>query len=133
MTQSIQKFLAVSNYRRTKQLAHNAAHGITPRSVTRGLEEGLSSVGSGRQAAANALHESVEQFDATETLRELESEMVEAANNLEFEKAALLRDQIKELKHRLSGAELKSPGATGRAVHYGESARRKGGGRRQRN
>ena len=132
MTQSIQKFLAVSDYRRTKQLAHNAAHGIIPRSVTRGLEEGLSSVGSGRKAAADALHESIDQFDATETLRELESEMVEAANGLEFEKAALLRDQIRELKHRLGGAEMKAPGATDRAVHYGEAARRKGGGKRRR-
>ena len=131
MTQSIQKFLAVCDYRRTKQLAHNAAHGIIPRSVTRGLEEGLSSVGSGRKAAADALHESMDQFDVTETLRELESEMVEAANGLEFEKAALLRDQIKELKHRLGGAELKAPGATDRAIHYGEAARRKGGGKRR--
>ena len=68
----------------------------------------------------------------TETLRELESDMVEAANNLEFEKAALLRDQIKELKHRLGGAEMKSPGSTARAVSYAESARRKGGGKGRR-
>ena len=58
------------------------------------------------EAAAAALNDSVAHFDLTETLRELETEMVEAANNLEFEKAALLRDQIKELKRRLSGAEV---------------------------
>jgi len=118
MTQSIQKFLAVSNYRREKQLAYNAAHGITPRSVTRAVDESLSSQPQGRAAAAAALHESVENFDLTETVRELEGEMVEAANNLEFEKAALLRDQIRELKHRLSGAETKAPGAHARAVSY---------------
>jgi excinuclease ABC subunit B len=126
-TQSIQKFLAVSKYRRERQLAYNAAHGITPRSVVRGIEEGLSSLGSGREAAAAALNDSVAHFDLTETLRELEAEMIDAANNLQFEKAALLRDQVKELKRRLSGAETKAPGAIGRAAHDQEGARRKVG------
>ena len=43
MTQSIQKFLAVSEYRRKKQLAYNEEHNITPRSVSRAVEESLSS------------------------------------------------------------------------------------------
>jgi excinuclease ABC subunit B len=124
-TQSIEKFLAVSDYRRARQVAYNEKHGITPRSVTRSIEEGLSSIGSGREAAAAALNESVGQFDMTETLRELEGEMVSAANNLEFEKAALLRDQIRELKRRISGADTKSPGATGRAAHDQAVAERK--------
>ncbi len=131
MTQSIQKFLAVSNYRRQKQLAYNAAHEITPRSVTRAVDESLSSQPQGREAAAAALHESVETFDLTETIRELENDMVAAANELQFEKAALLRDQIRELKSRLSGGELKSPGATSRAVSYSEKSRRSGKGRRR--
>jgi excinuclease ABC subunit B len=126
-TQSIQKFLAVADYRRQRQLAHNKAHNITPRSVTRGLEEGLSSVGSGRNAAANALNESVGQIDITETIRELEGEMIEASNNLEFEKAALLRDQIRELKSRLGGEEMKSPGAGARARFDDAESKRKGG------
>ncbi|MFO1461367.1 MAG: excinuclease ABC subunit UvrB [Verrucomicrobiota bacterium] len=128
-TQSIQKFLAVSQYRREKQMAHNREHGITPRSVTRAVEGSLSSHAGGRAAAAAALHESVEQFDVTETLRELESEMVQAANSLEFEKAALLRDQIRELKQRMGGAELRSPGSTARAVEYGRKAKGQGRGR----
>ena len=127
-TQSIQKFLAVSGYRRQKQVAYNLAHNITPRSVTRALEEGLSSLGSGRRAVAGVLQDSVGQFDFTETIRELEGEMVEASNNLEFEKAALLRDQIKELKSRLNGQELARPGATARAEHDNGIARRKAGG-----
>ena len=131
MTQSIQKFLAVSNYRRQKQLAYNAAHGITPRSVTRAVDESLSSQPQGREAAAAALHESVETFDLTETIRELENDMVAAANELQFEKAALLRDQIRELKSRLSGGDLKSPGNTSRAVNYSEKSRRSGKGRRR--
>jgi len=131
MTQSIQKFLAVSSYRRQKQLAYNAAHGITPRSVTRAVDESLSSQPQGREAAAAALHESVETFDLTETIRELENDMVAAANELQFEKAALLRDQIRELKSRLSGGDLKSPGNTSRAVSYSEKSRRSGKGRRR--
>jgi len=127
-TQSIEKFLAVSNYRREKQLAYNREHGITPRSVTRAVEASLSSHSGARAAAAAALHESVEQFDLSETLRELEGEMVQAANALEFEKAALLRDQIRELKHRMGGVELKSPGATGRAARDARASR----GRRRR-
>ena len=128
-TQSIQKFLAVADYRRQKQLAYNQAHHITPRSVKRSLEEGLSSAGSGRQAAAAVLEGSVAQIDLTETIRELEGEMIEASGNLEFEKAALLRDQIRELKSRLSGAETKSPGAAARARSDDAKARRKGRGR----
>jgi excinuclease ABC subunit B len=131
MTQSIQKFLAVSNHRRQKQLAYNAAHGITPRSVTRAVDESLSSQPHGREAAAAALHESVETFDLTETIRELENDMVAAANELRFEKAALLRDQIRELKSRLSGGDLKAPGNTFRAVSYSEKSRRSGKGRRR--
>jgi excinuclease ABC subunit B len=71
----------------------------------------------------------VEQLDLTETLRELEGEMVEAAKSLQFERAAVLRDQIRELKHRLNGAELKSPGTAARAVQYDKKAKR--GGRRK--
>ncbi len=125
-TQSIEKFFVVSEYRRQKQLAYNREHNITPRSVTRAMEASLSSQSNGRAAAASALHESVEQFDLTETLRELEQEMVQAAWNLEFEKAALLRDQIRELKQRLGGKELADPGSKARATHYGRPRRGRG-------
>lgn len=103
-TQSIQKFLAVCSYRREKQMAYNREHGITPRSVSRPVEEGLSSSRAVLRKDEMVLKESGADFDYTETLRELESEMLTAANNLEFEKAALLRDQINELKRRFGGA-----------------------------
>ena len=98
MTDSIKRFLAICEYRRQKQLAYNQAHGITPRSVTRAVEESLSSHRAATKRADALLHETSTKFDVTETLRELEAEMLEAANNLEFEKAALLRDQVKQLK-----------------------------------
>lgn len=102
MTQSIQKFLATTAYRRDKQLAYNKAHNITPRSVSRAIEESLSTR-PGAEKAIAVINDAGGNFDLTETLRELEQEMLEAANNLEFEKAALLRDQIRELKRSLDG------------------------------
>ncbi len=99
-TQSIQKFLAVSNYRREKQLTYNQEHGITPRSVVRAVEDSLVARRDQGETAAHTLKDAVANFDVVETVRELEAEMLEAANNLEFEKAALLRDQIHELKRQ---------------------------------
>ena len=103
MTQSIQKFLAVSDYRRQKQLAYNQEHNITPRSVSRPVEESLSARFAGTETAAAVINDAGGNFDVTETIRELEEQMLEAANNLEFEKAALFRDQINELKRGLNG------------------------------
>ncbi len=133
MTQSIQKFLAVSRYRRDRQVAYNREHGITPRSVQRTVDAGLSSQPQGREAAAAALRESVDQFDYTETLRELEQEMIAASEALEFEKAALLRDQIRELKARAGGGDVKDP-AMARMERQAAAAKRaaKDGGRRRR-
>ncbi len=119
-TQSIQKFLAVSQYRRERQIAYNKAHSITPRSVSRAVEESLSSrpaVGSD----ASVINDAGGNFDVTETIRELEEEMLSAANNLEFEKAALLRDQVRELK-RGSGEDV---GEAKTRVNYGRPKKRK--------
>jgi len=122
-TQSIQKFLAVSQYRREKQLAYNLEHHITPRSVTRAVEESLSSREDQSARAAAVLNEAAGNFDVTETIHELEEEMLSAANNLEFEKAALLRDQIRELKRMTGGAV---DAAARGPLNYGKSRRRKG-------
>ncbi len=98
MTGSIKDFLAIADYRRQKQLAYNQEHGITPRSVSRPVEESLGGAKPGFSMAASVINDAGGNFDVTETIRQLEAEMLEASNNLEFEKAALLRDQIRELK-----------------------------------
>src|SRR5882724_4168615 len=103
MTQSIQKFLAVSEYRRKKQLTYNQENNITPRSVVRAVEESLSMYRQTADQAHAFLNESGVDIDLNDTIRELEEEMLGAASNLEFEKAALLRDQIRELKRTLNG------------------------------
>jgi excinuclease ABC subunit B len=119
-TQSIQRFLAVSEYRRKKQLAYNEEHHITPRSVSRAVEESLSSYHTTTDRAHAFLAESGVDLDLTETVKELENEMLAAANNLEFEKAALLRDQIRELKRALEGSTSvkQAKAAPARPVNY---------------
>ena len=122
MTQSIQKFLAISNYRRERQIAYNKEHNITPRSTKRALEDSLSTREVEKKHAAAMLNDAAGNFDVVETIRELEEEMLKAANNLEFEKAALLRDQVRELK-RSTGQDVGgSPGADAaqKAVRYGQ-------------
>ena len=111
-----------SDYRRTKQVAYNQEHNITPRSVSRAVEESLSAHKETSNKAYAFLNESGVDIDLNETIRELEQEMLTAANNLEFEKAALLRDQIRELK-RMTGekqASTDSPRAS-----YGRQRKRR--------
>jgi len=127
-TQSIQKFLAVCEYRRQKQVAYNTEHNITPRSVIRAVEEGLVTR-PGSDKAASVINDAGGNFDVVETLRELEEEMIAAAENLEFEKAALLRDQIRELKRLGDGGKAEK-----QPVSYGarRGSGRKGGFSRRR-
>ena len=101
MTKSIKAFLAVSNYRREKQLKHNKEHNITPRSVSRAVEDSLGNRQEATDKATMLLRDAGGEYDVTETIRELEQEMLTAAENLEFEKAAHLRDQVKMLKKEL--------------------------------
>ena len=126
MTQSIRKFMEVSSYRRQKQEAYNAEHGITPRSVTRAVESSLVAQRDQAGRADAVLREGRGDFDVTETVRELEAEMLEAANNLEFEKAALLRDQIRELKRSTEPAAAGTNAATAgpRGTSYRKGKRR---------
>ena len=116
MTNSIKKFLAVTEYRRQKQIEYNREHHITPRSVSRAVEESLATYESKRKEADAVLHDAGMDVDLTETIKELEDEMLAAANGLKFEKAALLRDQIKELKRMIDGGrpagEAKPPTAS---------------------
>jgi len=97
ITESIRKTMAAVTYRRAKQLAYNQEHGITPRSVKRGAQASLQVYdGTGRRDEAPALAESGD--DVAAVIAELEEEMQSAADRLEFEKAALLRDQVDALK-----------------------------------
>ena len=103
MTRSIKQFMTTSGYRRDKQLEHNAEHDITPKSVSRAVEESLGDRQDTTDKATMLLRESSENFDVTEMILELEKEMLAAAEKLEFEKASLLRDQVNQLKREIEG------------------------------
>jgi excinuclease ABC subunit B len=68
--------------------------------VQRAVQESLHILGKAREIEENVVREGGGDFAITETIRELEQEMAEAASKLEYERAALLRDQIRELKKR---------------------------------
>jgi excinuclease ABC subunit B len=116
MTASIKKLIAVSDYRRGKQMEHNRVHKITPKSVVRAVQESLQSIVSGHDVEASVVKETGADYDVVELLRELEAEMLEAAKKLEFERAALLRDQIKELQRGTDEGE--APALKKREVVY---------------
>ena len=97
-TDSIKRTMATVKYRREKQIAYNTEHGITPRSVTRTAQTSLRVYdGSGvRPEDEPMVAESAD--DVAAVIAELQVEMQEAAGRLEFERAALLRDQVNALK-----------------------------------
>jgi excinuclease ABC subunit B len=98
-TQSIRALLSISRHRREVQEAYNAKHGITPQTVKRAVQESLQILGKAKEVEEGVLREGGGgDVVVTDVIRELEGEMAEAAAKLEFERAALLRDQIRELK-----------------------------------
>src|SRR5436189_882778 len=122
MTQSMQALISISEYRRAKQVEYNEAHGITPTTVRRAVQESLHTVLRGREIAASVIQEAGGDFNLTELLRELEEEMQSASANLEFERAALLRDQIMEVK---SGTGLSKIEPKRKPVKYSRNSGRR--------
>ncbi|MHC4553120.1 MAG: excinuclease ABC subunit UvrB [Planctomycetota bacterium] len=98
ITNSMQKAIDETERRRTIQLAYNEKHGITPETIRKEIKQGLSDELKARKTAQEAVHFSESEYDRAELLAEMEKEMLKAAEGLEFEKAAKLRDQIQELK-----------------------------------
>jgi excinuclease ABC subunit B len=115
VTHSMEALMSISDYRRTKQMEYNEKHGITPQTVRRAVQESLHTILRGREIAASIVQEAGGDFNVTELLRELEEEMQHASANLEFERAALLRDQIMEVK---SGAGITKIEPKRRPVKY---------------
>jgi excinuclease ABC subunit B len=122
ITQSMQALISISDYRRTKQMEYNETHGITPQTVRRAVQESLHTILRGREIASSVINEAGGNFDLTELLRELEDEMQKASANLEFERAALLRDQIMEVK---SGTGLTKIEPKRRPIKYTRNAGRR--------
>jgi len=106
MTGSMERAIAEMDRRRTAQVEHNRTHGITPRSIIKSLEEVrlTTRVADARTEKAEKKEERLVALDfrdpakRAQTIAALERQMKEAAANLEFEMAAMLRDQINELR-----------------------------------
>ena len=114
ITESMKKAMGETERRRIKQIAHNEAHGITPRSIVkrvRDLIDGVYSEKAGKdaerleqEALQRAKVEDMSEKDVAREIRRLEKLMLEHARNLEFEQAARVRDQLSRLKDQAFGA-----------------------------
>jgi len=122
ITQSMEALISISEYRREKQMDYNEKHRITPQTVRRAVQESLHTIFRGREVESSVIREAGGEFNLTELLRELEQEMQEASANLEFERAALLRDQIMEVK---SGTGLIKIEPRRRAIKYSRNSGRR--------
>jgi excinuclease ABC subunit B len=111
ITDSMKRAMGETERRRDKQIAFNLEHGITPRSIVKRIKDlidGVYSEKSGKEAEKlemqKALVEDMSEKDIAREIKRLEKQMVEHAKNLEFEKAAKVRDQLHVLKEQAFGA-----------------------------
>ena len=114
ITKSMKKAMDETQRRREKQIAYNEAHGITPRTIikqVKDLIDGVYSEKSGQEAERveqaalqKAKVEDMSEKDIAKAIKQLEKQMMEHARNLEFEKAARVRDQLAILKEQAFGA-----------------------------
>jgi excinuclease ABC subunit B len=111
ITESMRKAIDETERRRTKQIAHNLAMGITPRSIVKRVKDLIDGVYNPNGAkddlkAANesAAIEALSEKDLGKRIKLLEKQMLDHARNLEFEKAARVRDQLALLREQAFGA-----------------------------
>jgi excinuclease ABC subunit B len=100
ITRSMKSAIDESIRRRKIQTEFNAANNITPRSIEKAVKEGIESYKKAREVIAGVVEETDDEYDVTMLISELQRDMELAARNLQFERAAVLRDQIRELKER---------------------------------
>jgi excinuclease ABC subunit B len=108
VTDSMRRAMEETERRRAKQELYNAARGITPRGVSKRIKDIIEGVydhetalGQRKAAQDAARYETMNEKELTREVKRLEKEMLDCARNLEFERAAQLRDRLKALKDRL--------------------------------
>ena len=113
VTDSMQRALDETQRRREKQTAHNLAEGITPRSISKHIRDMIDGVVSDKtarddlkNAQAAAEVEAMSEKDLGKRIKLLEKQMLDHARNLEFEKAARMRDQLALLREQVFGAAV---------------------------
>ncbi|MGN0888678.1 MAG: excinuclease ABC subunit UvrB [Kiritimatiellia bacterium] len=107
-TDAIRDLLRITKHHRERQIAFNEEHHITPKSVKRAINEAVYVYSEAKKTEYAAAAETPESHDVHETIAALQEEMVQAAEALEFERAAYLRDQIRELR-KLEGTVGSKP------------------------
>ncbi|NLX14047.1 MAG: excinuclease ABC subunit UvrB [Phycisphaerales bacterium] len=98
ITPSMERAINETDRRRAIQLQYNQEHGITPETIRKAIRNSLAQEMSARRVAREAVHSNEAEYDRDELMAALEQEMLEAAEKLDFERAATLRDRIKELR-----------------------------------
>ncbi|MDD5246837.1 MAG: excinuclease ABC subunit UvrB [Candidatus Omnitrophica bacterium] len=101
VTASMQKAINESSRRRTVQLEFNRLNKITPRSIQKAIRQGIDALADADEFVMELTGEKREEYEMNKYISELEYEMELAARNLQFEKAAVIRDKLKELKDNL--------------------------------
>ncbi|MBC7250156.1 MAG: excinuclease ABC subunit UvrB [Anaerolineae bacterium] len=110
MTDSMRRAIEETNRRRQKQMAYNEAHGITPASIVKEIHDLTERVRSvAEEKAEYRVSRRLPKDELTRVIKELEKQMHAAAEALEFEKAAMLRDQIFDLRRELIEADESLP------------------------
>jgi excinuclease ABC subunit B len=98
VTPSMQRAIDETERRRKIQFQYNKDHNITPETIKKEIRNSLTEQIKARKTAQHAVRFADSEYDKVELASQIETEMLEAARALEFEKAAFLRDQLKELK-----------------------------------
>ncbi len=128
LTAAMRTAIDETNRRRALQEAYNRQHGITPETIRKNIRSGIESDAAAHRAANAAVGQAdEEQFITAEYMNELEAEMMEAADQLEFERAAAIRDRIMQLQDFL-GQKLSQVKVESYKPRRG--GRRQAGGRR---
>jgi excinuclease ABC subunit B len=108
VTDSMTRAIGETDRRRSKQVAHNLKMGITPQGIVKSVRDMIDGVYDATEAQtqrkaaqSEAAYQAMSEKELTREIKRVEKDMLDAARNLEFERAAQLRDSLKKLKQRL--------------------------------
>ena len=101
ITESMQLAIDETKRRREIQMKYNEEHGIIPRTIKKDIRDNIETLKLAEEEEIYGISETDNEDEIKENIEKLQAEMMEAATNLQFERAAQLRDKIKELEEKL--------------------------------